>query len=115
MYLPSSGGVTRDTETLRAALEITPEDDELHWWLAEALREQGDTADAFVEYRWIIRNAPHRNDDVLGALSTCVERDREPETAHRLLADIYRRRGDASRASNHAALAMQSRRLSRVR
>jgi tetratricopeptide (TPR) repeat protein len=115
MDLPTAGEVTRDTDTLRAALEVTPDDDELHWWLAEALREQGDTADALSEYRWIIRNAPHRHDDVLPALESCVERDREPETAHRLLADIYRRRGDASRASNHAALAMQSRRLSRVR
>jgi tetratricopeptide (TPR) repeat protein len=113
--LPRAGEVTRDTDTLRAALEVTPDDDELHWWLAEALREQGDTADALSEYRWIIRNAPQRHDDVLPALESCVDRDREPETAHRLLADIYRRRGDAARASNHAALAMQSRRLSRVR
>jgi hypothetical protein len=33
-----------------------------------------------------------------------------PETAHRLLGDIYRRRGDVTRASNHAALALQVRR-----
>jgi tetratricopeptide (TPR) repeat protein len=103
-------GATRDTETLRAALEVTPDDDELHWWLAEALRERGDMQDAYSEYRWLIRNAPSRQNDVLHALHECVERDRAPEMAHRLLGDIYRRRGDVTRASNHAALALQARR-----
>lgn len=103
-------GVTRDTAMLRAALEVTPEDDELHWWLAEALRERGEMADAYQEYRWLIRHAPSRHDDILHALNTCVERDQEPETAHRLLGDIYRRRGDVTRASGHAAAALQVRR-----
>ena len=103
-------GVTRDTTMLRAALEVTPEDDELHWWLAEALRERGEMVDAYHEYRWLIRNAPSRHDDILHALNTCVERDQEPETAHRLLGDIYRRRGDVTRASSHAAAALQARR-----
>jgi hypothetical protein len=39
--LISATGATRDTRTLRAALEVTPDDDELRWWLAEALRDRG--------------------------------------------------------------------------
>jgi tetratricopeptide (TPR) repeat protein len=106
----SSTGSTRDTTTLRAALEVTPNDDELRWWLAEALRERGDMEQSYAEYRWIIRHAPERHDAVLHSLQSCVERDQEPEMAHRLIGDIYRRRGDVARASNHAALALQVRR-----
>jgi tetratricopeptide (TPR) repeat protein len=105
-------GATRDTRTLRAALEVTPDDDELRWWLAEALRDRGDLDDAYGEYRWLIRNAPHRHDQILDALTESVDRDQMPETAHRLLGDIYRRRGDVTRASSHAALALQVRRRS---
>jgi tetratricopeptide (TPR) repeat protein len=105
-------GATRDTRTLRAALEVTPDDDELRWWLAEALRDRGDLDDAYGEYRWLIRNAPHRHDQILDALGESVDRDQMPETAHRLLGDIYRRRGDVTRASSHAALALQVRRRS---
>lgn len=102
----------RDVSTLRAALQITPDDDEMRWWLAEALREQGEMADAFTEYRWLIRNAPSRHDTVLQALNDCVERDQSPEMAHRLLGDLYRRHGDVNRASAHAALALQQRKRS---
>ncbi|HYI16458.1 MAG TPA: tetratricopeptide repeat protein [Thermomicrobiales bacterium] len=105
-------GATRDTRTLRAALEVTPDDDELRWWLAEALRDRGDLDDAYTEYRWLIRHAPHRHDQILQALTESVDRDQMPETAHRLLGDIYRRRGDVTRASSHAALALQVRRRS---
>jgi tetratricopeptide (TPR) repeat protein len=106
----------RDVSTLRAELELTPDDDEMRWWLAEALREQGELTDAFAEYRWLIRNAPARHDEVLQALNECVERDQAPELAHRLLGDLYRRHGDVSRASAHAALALQQRkRTSRSR
>lgn len=108
-------GSTRDTTTLRAALAAAPDDDELHWWLAEALRERGEMDEAYTEYRWLIRNAPERHEMVLHALLDCVERDQTPEMAHRLLGDIYRRRGDVARASNHAALALQVRRRSVVR
>jgi|GEM_PF-1008864 len=108
--LMSSTGATRDTRTLRAALEVTPDDDELRWWLAEALRDRGDLEDAYTEYRWLIRHAPHRHDQILEALNDSVEHDQMPETAHRLLGDIYRRRGDVTRASSHAALALQVRR-----
>lgn len=110
--LISGTGATRDTRTLRAALEVTPDDDELRWWLAEALRDRGDLDDAYTEYRWLIRHAPHRHDQILDALSESVDREQMPETAHRLLGDIYRRRGDVTRASNHAALALQVRRRS---
>jgi len=103
---------TRDTRTLRAALEVTPDDDELRWWLAEALRDRGELVDACTEYRWLIRHAPHRHEQILSALTESVEHDQMPETAHRLLGDIYRRRGDVTRASNHAALALQARRRS---
>lgn len=99
----------RDVSTLRAALELTPDDDEMRWWLAEALREQGELVDALGEYRWLIRNAPARHDEVMQALHECVERDQSPELSHRLLGDLYRRRGDVSRASAHAALALQQR------
>ncbi|MDQ3547589.1 MAG: hypothetical protein M3439_02115, partial [Chloroflexota bacterium] len=105
-------GATRDTTTLRAALEVTPDDDELRWWLAEALRDRGDLDDASIEYRWLIRHAPHRHEQILTALTESVEHGQMPETAHRLLGDIYRRRGDVTRASNHAALALQVRRRS---
>lgn len=111
----SSTGSTRDTTTLRAALEVTPNDDELRWWLAEALRERGDLEDAYTEYRWIIRHAPERHDAILRSLQECVERDQGPEMAHRLIGDIYRRRGDLARASNHATLALQVRRRAAVR
>jgi tetratricopeptide (TPR) repeat protein len=103
-------GATRDVATLRSALEVTPDDDELRWWLAQALRERGEMHEAYAEYRWLIRHAPERQDDVLRTLHECVERDQAPEMAHRLLGDIYRRRGDVTRASNHAALALQTRR-----
>jgi tetratricopeptide (TPR) repeat protein len=108
--LVSTTSATRDTRTLRAALEVTPDDDELRWWLAEALRDRGDLDDAYSEYRWLIRHAPHRHDQILDALNESVDRDQMPETAHRLLGDIYRRRGDVTRASSHAALALQLRR-----
>ncbi|HUG14048.1 MAG TPA: tetratricopeptide repeat protein [Thermomicrobiales bacterium] len=96
-----------DVSTLRAALELTPDDDQMRWWLAEALREQGELSDAFAEYRWLIRHAPSRHDALLQALNECVDREQSPEMAHRLLGDIYRRHGDTSRASAHAALALQ--------
>jgi tetratricopeptide (TPR) repeat protein len=110
--LIATTSATRDTRTLRAALEVTPDDDELRWWLAEALRDRGDLDDAYSEYRWLIRHAPHRHDQILDALTESVDRDQMPETAHRLLGDIYRRRGDVTRASSHAALALQMRRRS---
>jgi tetratricopeptide (TPR) repeat protein len=99
----------RDVATLRAALEITPDDGEMRWWLAEALREQGELSDAYGEYRWLIRHAPSWHDTVAQALNECVMRDQSPEMAHRLLGDIYRRRGDIGRASAHAAQALQQR------
>jgi tetratricopeptide (TPR) repeat protein len=108
--------VPGDTDSLRAELASHPHDPELHWWLAEGLREEGDIGAAFSEYRWLIRNAPERHDAVIAALLTCVDREQEPEAAHRLLGDVYRRRGDVTRASTHAALALHShRRASRVR
>lgn len=103
-------GSSRDVNTLRASLEAAPEDDELHWWLAEALRERGDITDAYAEYRWIIRHAGHRSDDVIEALNACIENEQYAEVGHRLLADIYRRRGQVSLASSHAATAMAVRR-----
>jgi hypothetical protein len=108
-YPTLTTGASRDTGTLRAALVADPNDAELHWWLAEALRERGDIGDALGEYRWVIRHAPERHDAVLRALTECVEHGHQPDMAHRLLADIYRRRGDVARASNHAALALQQR------
>ena len=108
-YAALTTGASRDTATLRAALIADPNDAELRWWLAEALRERGDIADAYIEYRWVIRNAPERHEAVLRALSKCVEHGQQPDMAHRLLADIYRRRGEVARASNHAALALQQR------
>jgi hypothetical protein len=104
---------SRDVDTLRLSLEATPDDDELHWWLAEALREQGATRDALTEYRWLIRHTPARHEQVTGALLLCVEQQQEPELAHRLLSDAYRRRGDNTKASSHAALAMAERRKQR--
>lgn len=101
---------SRDVSTLRASLEAAPQDDELHWWLAEALRERGDISEAYVEYRWIIRNAAHRADDVIEALNVCIEDEQHAEVGHRLLGDIYRRRGQVSLASSHAAAAMAVRR-----
>lgn len=101
---------SRDVATLRASLETAPEDDELRWWLAEALRERGDVADAYVEYRWLIRHAPHRSDAVIESLQLAIEDDSHAEVGHRLLADSYRRRGQTSLASNHAAAAMAVRR-----
>ena len=100
---------TRDTTTLRSALAADPNDAELRWWLGEALRERGDYGEALTEYRWLIRHAPEHHDAVLQALGDCVERGQQPEMAHRLLADLYRRRGDVARASNHAARALQQR------
>jgi hypothetical protein len=99
----------RDVATLRAALEITPDDGEMRWWLAEALREQGELSDAYSEYRWLIRHAPSWHDTVAQALNECVMRDQSSEMAHRLLGDIYRRHGDIGRASAHAAQALQQR------
>lgn len=101
---------SRDVATLRAEIEINPGNDDLHWYLAEALREQGAMADAYAEYRWLIRNAPQRHDAVLEALLECVDRDLSADLAHRLLGDIYRRRGDVARASSHAALSLQKHR-----
>lgn len=106
-------GATKDISTLRASLRAAPNDDELHWWLAEALRERGEPGDAMTEYRWLIRNAPHRHDDVIAALSACAEQGQEAELAHRLLADVYRRRGDSGQARNHATLALAVRRSQR--
>ena len=103
-------GSSRDVNTLRASLEVAPNDDELRWWLAEALRERGEIDEAYAEYRWIIRNAGHRSDDVINALNECIEQEQYAEMGHRLLADIYRRRGAVSLASNHAATAMAVRR-----
>ncbi len=103
-------GATRDINTLRASLQAAPDDDELHWWLSEALRESGDIDAAYGEYRWLIRNAGHRADDVIGALNVCVEQEQHAEVGHRLLADLYRRRGAVSLASSHAATAMAVRR-----
>lgn len=103
-------GASRDINTLRASLQAAPNDDELHWWLAEALREHGNVDDAYGEYRWLVRNAPHRADDVISALNACVEQEQHAEMGHRLLADLYRRRGAVSLASSHAATAMAVRR-----
>jgi tetratricopeptide (TPR) repeat protein len=103
-------GSSRDVNTLRASLEAAPNDDELRWWLAEALRERGEIDEAYGEYRWIIRNAGHRSDDVINALNECIEQEQHAEMGHRLLADIYRRRGAVSLASSHAATAMAVRR-----
>ncbi len=103
-------GATRDTATLRAALGITPEDAELHWWLGEALRERGEMPAAVDEYRWLIRHAPERSDAVLQALLETVERGQELELVHRMLGDVYRRRGNTQRASHHASQALQARR-----
>lgn len=106
-------GAFRDADTLRAALAADPDDAELHWWLAQALQERGDAADAISEYRWIIRNAPDRMDAVIDALNGFLEQHTETELAHRQLADIYRRRGDTARASRHAAMSLQSHRRAR--
>lgn len=101
---------SRDVATLRASLDVAPDDDELRWWLAEALRERGDVADAYAEYRWLIRHAPHRADAVIDSLQLAIEDDNHAEVGHRLLGDIYRRRGQTSLASSHAAAAMAVRR-----
>ena len=103
-------GATTDVATLRASLEAAPDDDELRWWLAEALRERGEIDEAYGQYRWLIRNAGHRSDDVIEALTACIEHEQHAEMGHRLLADIYRRRGAVSLASSHAAAAMAVRR-----
>lgn len=103
-------GASRDINTLRASLQAAPNDDELHWWLAEALREHDNIDEAYGEYRWLVRNAPHRADDVIGALNACIEQEQHAEMGHRLLADLYRRRGAVSLASSHAATAMAVRR-----
>jgi tetratricopeptide (TPR) repeat protein len=102
-----------DVAALRAALEADPHDDDARWKLAEALRQQGDFHAAFSEYRWLIRHAPGRHNAVIAALETCAHNDQEADLAHRLLADIYRRRGDSSQARNHASMAMATRRLMR--
>lgn len=106
-------GASRDVETLRSALAADPDDPELHWWLAEALYTRGDVSEALGEYRWIVRHAPDRMDAVAGVLHACLERQTEMELAHRMLADIYRRRGDSARASHHAAMALQTHRRAR--
>lgn len=110
---PAQGSLapSRSVDTLRLSLQAAPDDEELHWWLAEALRERGDTRDALAEYRWLIRHAAHRHEQVIGALLACVEK--EPELAHRLLSDAYRRHGDTAKASAHAAQAMAERRRQR--
>ncbi|RIK41871.1 MAG: hypothetical protein DCC58_11895 [Chloroflexi bacterium] len=77
--------------------------------MSQALRERGDTVDAIGEYRWLVRNAPERSDAIIADLHALVDQHQEPELAHRVLADIYRRRGDSARASRHAALSLQSR------
>lgn len=104
---------SRDIDTLRLSLEAAPDDDELHWWLAEALRDGGEPREALTEYRWLIRHAPARHEQVTAALLLCVEHQQEPELAHRLLSDAYRRRGDNAKASSHAAQAMAERRKHR--
>ena len=81
--------------------------------MAEALREQGATREALTEYRWLIRHTPARHEQVTGALLLCVEQQQEPELAHRLLSDAYRRHGDNTKAGAHAALAMAERRKQR--
>jgi tetratricopeptide (TPR) repeat protein len=106
-------GATRDVDTLRASLQAAPNDDELRWWLAEALRERGEPREALEEYRWLIRNAPQRQNAVVNALLGVVEQRHEAEMAHRLLADTYRRQGDNARATSHAAMAMAERRRQR--
>lgn len=102
-----------DIDALRARLEQDPHDADARWQLAEALRERGEIHAAFSEYRWLIRHAPARHDDVIGALELCAYNDIEADLAHRLLADLYRRRGDSAQARNHASLAMATRRLMR--
>ncbi len=106
-------GAMQNSDALRAALQEAPDDDELHWRLAEALREGGETGEAMSEYRWLIRQAPDRRDAVMVALNACIDDGQEVEMAHRLLADIYRRSGDRARASSHAQLAVKARRNQR--
>jgi tetratricopeptide (TPR) repeat protein len=102
-----------DVAALRATLETDPHDDDARWDLAEALRQRGDFHAAFTEYRWLIRHTPGRHNAVIAALEACAQNDQEADLAHRLLADIYRRRGDSAQARNHASMAMATRRLMR--
>ncbi len=102
-----------DLAALRAAVEQNPQDDSLRWELAEALRDREKIHEAFTEYRWLIRHSPDRHDAVIASLEDCANHDLEADLAHRLLADIYRRRGDNAQARNHASMAMATRRLMR--
>lgn len=102
-----------DVDSLRIAVENNPRDDEARWQYAEALREQGEIHAAFTEYRWLIRHAPGRHNAIIASLELCAFHDQEADLAHRLLADIYRRRGDGAQARNHASMAMATRRLMR--
>lgn len=102
-----------DLEVLRQTIENDPRDDDARWQYAEALREQGEIHAAFTEYRWLIRHAPGRHNAIIASLELCAYQDQEADLAHRLLADIYRRRGDSSQARNHASMAMATRRLMR--
>ena len=100
-------------EALKTAVENNPRDDEAHWQYGEALRAQGHTHAAFTEYRWLIRHAPGRHNAIIASLEHCVLHFQEEDLAHRLLADIYRRRGDSAQARKHASMAMATRRLKR--
>ncbi len=103
----------QDIHELSVAVETNPNDDNARWQYAEALREQGQIHASFSEYRWLIRHAPARHNAIIAALEWCAFEDREADLAHRLLADIYRRRGDSAQARNHASMAMATRRLMR--
>ena len=104
---------SRDIDALRSAVEGDPRDDDARWDYAEALRTQGEIHAAFTEYRWLIRHAPGRHNAIIASLELCAHKDQEADLAHRLLADIYRRRGDSAQARNHASMAMATRRLMR--
>jgi hypothetical protein len=109
----STGEADHDVDALRDAVTHHPRDDDARWAFAEVLRERGDIHAAFTEYRWLIRHAPGRHNAIIAALEQCAYEDQEADLAHRLLADIYRRRGDSSQARNHASMAMATRRLMR--
>ena len=100
-------------DALRDAVENDPHNDDARWQHAEALRERDEIHAAFTEYRWLIRHAPSRHNDIIASLELCAYNDQEADLAHRLLADIYRRRGDSAQARNHASMAMATRRLMR--
>ncbi|MEZ4520835.1 MAG: tetratricopeptide repeat protein [Thermomicrobiales bacterium] len=102
-----------ELDALQARVEADPRDDEARWEYAEALLDQGEIHAAFTEYRWLIRHAPGRHNAIITSLEQCAYNDLEADLAHRLLADIYRRRGDGAQARNHASMAMATRRLMR--